>query len=46
MIDHLGGHLHPLNLALGEADAFESLGGVIFEMSPVLSVDTEAARLL
>jgi gamma-glutamylputrescine oxidase len=44
MIDHLGGHLHPLNLALGEADAFESLGGVIFEMSPVLSVDTEAAR--
>ena len=44
MIDHLGGHLHPLNLALGEADAFESLGGVIFEMSPVLSVDTEAVR--
>lgn len=44
MIDHLGGHMHPLNLALGEADAFESLGGKIFEMSPVTSVDTEAAR--
>lgn len=44
MIDHLGGHMHPLNLALGEADAFESLGGTIFEMSPVTSVDTDAAR--
>ena len=44
MIDHSGGHMHPLNLALGEAAAFESLGGVIYEMSPVTSVDTEAAR--
>ena len=33
MIDHSGGHMHPLNLALGEAAAFESLGGVIYEMS-------------
>lgn len=44
VIDHSGGHMHPLNLALGEAAAFESLGGTIYEMSPVLSVDTEAAR--
>ncbi len=42
VIDHSGGHMHPLNLCLGEAAAFESLGGKIYEMSPVLSVDTEA----
>lgn len=44
MIDHTGGHMHPLNLALGEAAAFESLGGVIYEQSPVVDVDTEAAK--
>ncbi|MGO4854174.1 NAD(P)/FAD-dependent oxidoreductase [Phaeovulum sp. W22_SRMD_FR3] len=44
MIDHRGGHMHPLNLALGEAAAFEGQGGVIHEHSPVLSVDTEATR--
>ncbi|OWY01787.1 gamma-glutamylputrescine oxidoreductase [Thioclava sp. F1Mire-8] len=44
MIDHKGGHLHPLNLALGEAAAVEKLGGTIYEMSPVNFVDTEATR--
>ncbi len=44
LIDHSGGHMHPLNLCLGEAAAFEQLGGVIYEMSPVSSVDTKAAR--
>ncbi len=44
LIDHSGGHMHPLNLALGEAAAFEKLGGTIYEMSPVTDVDTEAAR--
>ncbi|WP_249327618.1 NAD(P)/FAD-dependent oxidoreductase [Devosia litorisediminis] len=39
MIDHSGGHMHPLNLALGEAKALESLGGVIYENSPVTKVD-------
>jgi len=43
LIDHSGGHMHPLNLCLGEAAAFEKLGGKIYEMSPVVSVDTEAA---
>jgi gamma-glutamylputrescine oxidase len=43
-IDHTGGHMHPLNLALGEADAVERNGGIIFEMSPVLSVDATAAQ--
>jgi len=39
MIDHSGGHIHPLNLALGEADAIEQLGGLIFELSPVRRVE-------
>ena len=44
MIDHKGGHMHPLNLALGEAAAIETRGGTIFEMSPVISVQTEGAQ--
>lgn len=39
MIDRTGGHLHPLNLALGEAETFEDLGGRLFEMSPVTHLD-------
>lgn len=37
-IDHSGGHFHSLNLALGEAEAFERLGGVIYEHSEVTSI--------
>ncbi len=44
LIDHSGGHMHPLNLALGQAAAFEKLGGTIFEMSMVTGVDTDAAQ--
>lgn len=40
LIDHKGGHLHPLNLVLGEAAALESLGGRIFEHSPAVAVET------
>ena len=39
LIDPTGGHIHPLNLALGEATAFESLGGVIYEQSPVTKIE-------
>ncbi|MBB3189747.1 NAD(P)/FAD-dependent oxidoreductase [Halomonas cerina] len=39
LVDHGGGHLHPLNLVLGEAAAVESLGGQIFETSPVTGVE-------
>ncbi|MGR3972195.1 NAD(P)/FAD-dependent oxidoreductase [Shewanella sp. 1180_01] len=39
LLDKSGGHIHPLNLALGEARAVESLGGKIYEDSAVLSVD-------
>jgi gamma-glutamylputrescine oxidase len=42
LIDLTGAHLHPLNLALGEAEAFEQNGGVIFEDSPVISVEEDA----
>ncbi|MEY3359357.1 MAG: hypothetical protein RI923_617 [Pseudomonadota bacterium] len=38
LIDPTGGHIHPLNLALGEASAFESMGGRIFEQSPVTAI--------
>jgi len=41
MIDHSGGHMHPLNLALGEAAALESLGGIIHERSPVTRVEQD-----
>jgi gamma-glutamylputrescine oxidase len=42
LIDPTGGHIHPLNLALGEAGAFESLGGQIFEGSAVLNIERGA----
>ncbi|MCC5883514.1 MAG: FAD-binding oxidoreductase [Halomonas sp.] len=38
LVDHSGGHLHPLNLVLGQAAACESLGGTIHEDTPVLEV--------
>lgn len=46
LLDVSGGHMHPLNLALGEAAAFESLGGTLYEMSPVIRVDAEAEQPL
>ena len=33
------GHLHPLNLCIGEARAAESLGAAIFEHSPVTGIE-------
>ena len=39
MIDMGSGHLHPLNLALGEAAAAASLGVRLFEHSPVSRID-------
>ncbi|EKF59027.1 gamma-glutamylputrescine oxidoreductase [Agrobacterium albertimagni AOL15] len=40
MIDRHGGHIHPLDLVLGEAAAAESLGAKIFEKSKVVHLDT------
>ena len=39
LLDMSGGHIHPLNLVLGEAAALESLGGTIHEQSPVIRVE-------
>ena len=44
MLDRAGGHMHPLNLALGQAAAFEGLGGTIHEASPVVAVDDAGGR--
>lgn len=38
LLDRWGGHLHPLNLAMGEAAAVESLGGRLYEGSPAVRV--------
>ncbi|WP_146443433.1 FAD-binding oxidoreductase [Vibrio kanaloae] len=42
LLDMRGGHIHPLKLALGEAAAFVSLGGQIFEQSAVTSIEKGA----
>ena len=39
MIDMGSGHLHPLNLALGEAAAAQQLGVKVFEQSDVTRID-------
>ncbi|MBR9884549.1 MAG: FAD-binding oxidoreductase, partial [Oceanospirillales bacterium] len=41
MLDHGGGHIHPLNLALGEADAVTRMGGHIFEHSGVIAISRD-----
>ncbi|WP_380180275.1 NAD(P)/FAD-dependent oxidoreductase [Kalamiella sp. sgz302252] len=38
LLDKRGGHLHPLNLAIGEAQAVALNGGLIFEQSPVVAI--------
>ncbi|MDQ0512673.1 NAD(P)/FAD-dependent oxidoreductase [Ancylobacter amanitiformis] len=42
MIDHGGGHLHPLNLALGLAEAACRAGARIFEHSRALAIEEGA----
>ena len=38
LLDKQGGHVHPLNLALGEASAIIGLGGKIFEQSAAVDI--------
>ncbi|HTI01532.1 MAG TPA: FAD-binding oxidoreductase [Acidisoma sp.] len=45
-IDHRGGHIHPLNLVLGEARAAEAQGATIHEDSPVTGIDDQGASVL
>ena len=42
MIDHSGAHIHPLNLALGEAAAIEKLGGTIYEKTMLQSIQKQS----
>ena len=46
LLDRQGGHIHPLNLCLGEADAFESLGGCIYEKSAVTGIEPSGGKQL
>jgi gamma-glutamylputrescine oxidase len=46
LYDPEGGHLHPLNYALGLAEACRAAGVAIHEQSPVVAVDTGAAPSL
>jgi|TARA_R110002167_G_scaffold115470_1_gene289856 gamma-glutamylputrescine oxidase len=39
LLDRKGGHIQPLNLVLGQAKAFEELGGQIFEDSEVIRLE-------
>jgi glycine/D-amino acid oxidase-like deaminating enzyme len=39
LINMGNGHLHPLNLCIGEARAAESLGATLYEQSPVLRIE-------
>jgi len=39
LLDNRAGHIHPLNLLLGEVQAFESLGGKVFEDSAAIAID-------
>lgn len=39
LLDKRGGHVHPMNLVLGEAAAAESLGATIYEQSPVVRLE-------
>jgi gamma-glutamylputrescine oxidase len=42
LLDQGGGHIHPLNLALGEAEAVRRLGGQLFEQSQVIEISRGA----
>ncbi|PIE46702.1 MAG: gamma-glutamylputrescine oxidoreductase [Gammaproteobacteria bacterium] len=46
MIDHSGGHIHPLNLALGEAEAVEKNGGKIYENTLVVDIEYNDNHIL
>jgi gamma-glutamylputrescine oxidase len=39
LLNMANGHLHPLNLCIGEASAAVSLGAIIYEQSPVLNIE-------
>ncbi|RMS10632.1 hypothetical protein ALP71_05426, partial [Pseudomonas coronafaciens pv. garcae] len=46
LLDMTGGHIHPLNLALGEAAAVETLGGTIYEQSAAIRIERGASPVV
>lgn len=46
LVDRSGGHIHPLNLALGEARALERLGGTICQESRVTRIERGATAVV
>ena len=46
LVDKSGGHFHSMNLALGEATALESLGGVVYEDSRVTKIERGAKAIV
>ncbi|MEX2460620.1 MAG: FAD-binding oxidoreductase [Paenibacillaceae bacterium] len=45
LIDPNSHYFHPLNYAIGLADAVESVGGVIYEQSPAISISRQQNRV-
>jgi gamma-glutamylputrescine oxidase len=45
ILDRLGGHLHPLNYALGLAEAARRAGVALYEGSPVVALDQGLSRV-
>jgi len=45
LLDRLGGHMHPLNYALGLARAASEAGAVIYEQSAALSLEQQNGRV-
>ena len=45
LLDQLGGHMHPLNYALGLARAASEAGAVIYEQSAALSLEQQNGRV-
>ncbi|WP_101757861.1 FAD-binding oxidoreductase [Oceanicoccus sp. KOV_DT_Chl] len=41
LLDNRGGHIHPLNLLLGEVKAFETLGGKVYEDSAAIRIERQ-----
>ena len=46
LVDKTGGHFHPLNLTLGEADAIELNSGIIYENSAVTNIERGAKPIV
>ncbi len=44
MMDHSGGHIHPLNLALGEAAALRTKGATVLEETRLVSVEDNSGK--